>query len=219
MIICMCTIRYIIINLTIHITIGITIIIAQGKTVPYSSSKQRSNANLKGRDQGSCESEVAKTFSKNPRAGGEQIRLEMKTSFGEHGQCVKVIHWGDPRRLKNHRQQNCEIKNSEVINRDQNEDLDLQPLNEVYAPTIGAQNNMRRPSVEPDGIEVPAIQVEAEARQQPQAQPNGRRGQYDDCKLLHGFHSSCLCVAENVSSLASSQTIAGTCISLLSDIC
>ena len=60
---------------------------------------------------------------------------------------------------------------------------------------------------------------EAEARQQPLVQPKENRGQYDDCKLLLDFHSSCLCVAENVSSLASAQTIAGTCISLPSDVC
>ena len=76
-----------------------------------------------------------------------------------------------------------------------------------------------RDHYEPDGTEMPAIQVEAKARQQPIVQPVGSRGQYDDCKVLLDFHSSRLCVAENVSSLASAQTIAGTCISLPSDVC
>ena len=78
---------------------------------------------------------------------------------------------------------------------------------------------MRRLSVEPDESEMPAMQVEAKARQQHQVQPNGRRGQYDDCKLLQGVPCSCLCVTENVSSLVSAQTIAGAVISFLSDIC
>ena len=175
----MCTIKY----SSITITITITITIALGKKVPYSLLKQRPFAN-QGRDQGRCENEVAKTRPKNRRAGGEQIRLEKKASCGEHGQCVKVTQWDDPRRLKNRRQQNCEIQKFEFINRDQNEDLDLQPLNKLYAPTIGTRNNTRRLSIEPDEKGMPAMQVEAKARQQHQVQPNGRRGPYDDSKLL-----------------------------------
>jgi len=37
---------------------------------------------------------VVKPISRNPRAGGEQIRLKNKR---EHGQWMKAIHWCDPR--------------------------------------------------------------------------------------------------------------------------
>ena len=109
----------------------------------------------------SCRGKVKPTLSQNPRAGGEQIRLEKKR-----------------------------------IQRDQKE---------------------------PGGIEIPAIQVEAETRQQPLVQPYGDRGggQYDDCKFLLGhtmLHVSAL--PGTLVPLASARQIVGsTCMNLPSDVC